>query len=141
MRNILATIIGFIAASVTVYIFESLIGQSLFPLPEGANAMDLEWLSSNMDKIPMGAKIFVVIAHFLGIVTGMFVAALISKKSRIPSYIVGALMLAATFFNIVMLPKELWFTLSDGLFAIIGFYLGHVVASKTINTSKAIHNT
>ena len=132
MRNILATIIGFIAASITVYIFESLIGQNLFPLPEGANAMDLEWLSSNMDKIPMGAKIFVVIAHFLGIVAGMFVAAVISKKSRIPSYIVGVLMLAATFFNIVMLPKELWFTLTDGLLAIIGLYLGHLLATAQI---------
>lgn len=135
MRNILATIIGFIAASITVYIFESLIGQNLFPLPEGANAMDLEWLSSNMDKTPMGAKIFVVIAHFLGIVAGMFVAAVISKKSRIPSYIVGVLMIAATFFNIVMLPKELWFTLTDGLLAIVGFIIGHLLATAQIKKS------
>ncbi|WP_425077118.1 hypothetical protein [Psychroserpens sp. S379A] len=42
MRNVLATIVGFIVASVTVYIFESLIGHNLFPLPEGAKPMDME---------------------------------------------------------------------------------------------------
>ncbi len=87
MKNILATIVGFIVASVTVYIFESLIGHNLFPLPEGANPMDMEWIKNNMDQIPMGAKIFVVIAHFMGIVAGMFVAGLISKTSMLPAYI------------------------------------------------------
>jgi len=130
MKNVLATIVGFIVASLTVYIFESFIGHNLFPLPEGANPMDMEWIKNNMDQIPMGAKIFVVIAHFAGIVAGMFVAAKISKQSMVPSYIVGVLMLAATFFNIVMLPKELWFTLSDGVLVIVGFFTGKALAQK-----------
>jgi protein-S-isoprenylcysteine O-methyltransferase Ste14 len=133
MRNVLAAIVGFIVASVTVYLFESILGPVLFPLPEGAQPMDMEWLQNNMDKIPIGAKVFVVIAHFAGIVAGMLVAALIPKTSMIPSYIVGGLMLAATFFNIVMLPKELWFTLSDGIFAIVGFLIGKQLGSKKIN--------
>ena len=130
MKNVLATIVGFIVASLTVYVFESLIGQNLFPLPEGANPMDMEWLKNNMDQIPMGSKVFVVIAHFMGIVAGIFVAAMISKKSMVPSYIVGALMLAATFFNIFMLPKEVWFTLSDGILVIVGFFIGKSLATK-----------
>ena len=135
MKNVLATILGFIVASLTVYIFESLIGQNLFPLPEGANPMDMEWIKNNMDQIPIGAKAFVVIAHFVGIVTGMLIAAKISKQSMIPSYIVGVLMLAATFFNIFMLPKELWFTLSDGVLVIIGFFLGKALAQKQITAN------
>lgn len=133
MRNVLAAIAGFIVASLTVYIFESLIGHNLFPLPEGADPMDMEWIKNNMDKIPMGSKIFVVIAHFMGIIAGMFVAALISKTSMVTSYIVGFLMIAATFFNIFYLPKELWFTVSDGLMAFVGFFLGTSLASKQIN--------
>ncbi len=132
MKNILATIVGFIVASVTVYIFESLIGHNLFPLPEGANPMDMEWIKNNMDQIPMGAKIFVVIAHFMGIVAGMFVAGLISKTSMVPAYIVAGLMIAATFFNIFMLPKELWFTLSDGIIVFVGFLVGVSLAKKQI---------
>lgn len=132
MKNIIATIIGLIVASLTVYIFESLIGHNLFPLPEGANPMDMEWLKNNMEQIPIGAKICVVIGHFMGIVVGMFIAGLISKISMIPVYIVGGLMIAATFFNIFMLPKELWFTLSDGVLAFVGFLVGTSLAKKQI---------
>jgi uncharacterized protein YneF (UPF0154 family) len=130
MKNVLATLIGFFVASATVYIFETIIGQNLFPLPDGANPMDMDWIKNNMNQIPIGAKIFVVIAHSIGIITGMFMAAQISKLSMVPSYIVGALMLAATFFNIFMLPKELWFTLSDSLLVIVGFFAGKSLAMK-----------
>ena len=132
MKNVLATVVGFIVASVTVYIFETLIGQNLFPLPEGAQPMDMEWLKNNMEQIPIGSKLFVVIGHFLGIVIGMFVAAKISKQSMVPAYIVGGLMLAATFFNIFMLPKELWFTLSDIMLPVIGFIVGKSLAQKQV---------
>ena len=134
MKNVLATILGFISAAFMVYVFETLIGQSLFPLPEGANPMDLEWIKNNMNQIPMGSKIFVVIAHFIGIILGMLVAAKISKVSMIPSYIVGAIMLAATFFNIYVLPKELWFTLSDGILVILGFIIGKSFGMKQLTT-------
>lgn len=134
MKNVLATIVGFIAASLTVYIIESLIGHALFPLPENADPMDMEWIKNNMDQIPIGSKICVVIAHFFGIIVGMYVAAKISKKSLIPSYIVGGLMLAATAFNIIMLPKELWFSLSDGALAIMAFVLGISLSKKQLST-------
>lgn len=134
MKNVLATILGFISAAFMVYVFETLIGQILFPLPEGANPMDMEWIKNNMNQIPMGSKIFVVIAHFIGIILGMLVAAKISKVSMIPSYIVGAIMLAATFFNIYVLPKELWFTFSDGILVILGFIIGKSFGMKQLTT-------
>ncbi|MCT4628373.1 hypothetical protein [Winogradskyella sp.] len=136
MKNVLATIVGFIAASASVFIFENLIGHNLFPLPEGANAMDVEWIKNNMDKIPLGSKILVVIGHFVGPIVGMYVAAIVSKTSMIPSYIVGGLMIVATYFNIIYLPKELWFTLSDGLLVIIGFLIGKSLAQKQIKKTS-----
>ena len=133
MRNVLATIVGFIAASLTVYVFETLLGHALFPLPEGIDPMDMESIKANMHLIPVGAKIFVVIAHFMGIVVGMLIAGLISKTSMIPAYIVGGLMIAATFFNIFFLPKELWFSISDGALAFIGFLVGTSLAKKQVS--------
>ena len=132
MRNVLATIVGFIVASLVVYIFESLIGHNLFPLPETIDPMNMESIKENMHLIPVGSKVFVVIAHFMGIVVGMLVASLISKTSMIPSYIVGGLMLAATAFNIIMLPKETWFYLADGILAIIGFFVGKNLAQSKL---------
>lgn len=136
MRNVLATIAGFIAASATVFIIETLLGHTLFPLPEGANAMDMEWLKANMDKTPTGSKIMVVIAHFVGPIVGMYIAALISKTSMIPSYIIGGLMILATFSNIIMLPKELWFSASDGILVIVAFLIGKHLAEKQINKAS-----
>lgn len=136
MRNVLATIAGFIAASATVFIIETLLGHTLFPLPEGANAMDMEWLKANMDKIPTGSKIMVVIAHFVGPIVGMYIAALISKTSMIPSYIIGGLMILATFSNIIMLPKELWFSATDGILVIVAFLIGKHLAEKQINKAS-----
>ncbi|NRD19895.1 hypothetical protein HNV08_07525 [Winogradskyella eckloniae] len=132
MKNVLATIIGLIVASITVHIFEAVIGHNLFTFPEGAELSNTEWIKNNMDKIPMGSKICVVFAHFAGIITGMFVAAKISKQSVIPSHITGGLMVLATFVTIVMQPKELWFSISDGVFAILGFLIGKVLAQKQI---------
>ena len=135
MRQVLATIAGFIVASLTVYIFESLIGHNLFPLPEAIDPMNMDSIKENMHLIPTGAKLFVVIAHFMGIVVGMYVAALISKTSMVPSYIVGGLMLSATAFNLIVLPKEMWFLLADGILAIVGFFIGKKLATGKIQTS------
>jgi hypothetical protein len=128
----LATIVGLIVASLTVYLFETLIGHTLFPLPEGANPMDMEWIKNNMDQIPTGATVMVVIGHFMGIVVGMFVAGLISKTSMVPAYIVGGLMLAATIFNVAILPKELWFSISDIVLAVVGLLIGKSLAKRQL---------
>jgi hypothetical protein len=132
MKNSLATIIGFFVASITVYIFETLIGHRLFPFPEGADPSNMEWVKNNMDVIPTGSKVMVVIAHFMGIVAGMFVAGLISKTSMVPAYIVGGLMLLATIATIIMLPKELWFSISDIVLAVAGLLLGKSLAKRQL---------
>ncbi|AEG99988.1 hypothetical protein [Lacinutrix sp. 5H-3-7-4] len=132
LKNILATVVGFVVASVVVYLFETVIGHNLFPLAEGAKPEDIEWIKANMQAIPVGSKIFVVIAHFMGIISGMAIAGFISKTSMIPAYIVGALMLLATFATIFMLPKELWFTAADAIFVIAGFFFGKSFAQRFV---------
>ncbi len=57
MRNVLATVVGFIVASLVVYIFESLIGHNLFPLPESIDPKNMESIKENMHLIPTGSKI------------------------------------------------------------------------------------
>ena len=132
MRNVLATIVGFIVASGVVYIFETLIGQRFFPLPEGSSPMDMEWLKNNIHLVPTGAKVFVVIGHFMGIAVGMFVAGLISKTSMVPAYIVGGIMLAATVFNIFMIPTDMWHKAADGIMVVLGFFIGKKLAQSKI---------
>ena len=132
LKNIIATIIGFIAACATVYMFETLLGHTFYPLPQNIDGNDMDSLKANMHLIPTGAKLFVVLAHFMGIITGMTVAGILSKTSIIPSYIVGGLMVVATFVTIIMLPKELWFLVSDGMLAIAAFFFGKSLAARFI---------
>ena len=132
IRNILATIVGFITAGIVVYIFETLIGHSLFPLPDGAKPEDMEWIKNNMTKIPTGAKICVVVGHFMGIISGMFIAGFISKTSMIPAYIVAVIMILATAFVTFALPKEIWFTISEVIGVITSFYFGKTLAQRNV---------
>lgn len=132
MKNIIATIVGIIVGSAAVFLFENLIGHTLFPLPEGIDPNDMESIANNMDKIPLESKLFVVIGHFAGIIAAMCTAAIISKLSMVPSYIAGGFMLLATAFVIIALPKELWFATSDALFAIVAFFIGKSLADKLI---------
>jgi len=132
LRNILATIFGLIAAMLTVYVFESLISHNLFTYPEGADLDDMEWIKNNMASIPMGAKVFVVIGHFMGLAMGMLIAGLISKTSMNPAYIVAGFMIAATAFVTFALPKGFWFLVGEVVGVVAGFYFGKTLAQRHV---------
>lgn len=132
MKNVLATIAGLVVAMITVFLFETLLGHNLFPLPENVDPNDMESIKTNMHLIPMGAKVFVVIGHFAGIFVGMLVAGAISKTSMIPSYIVAAFMIAATAFVTIMLPKSMWFIIAEVVAVIAGFFFGKSFASRYV---------
>ena len=60
MRNVVGVIMGMIAGGTLVAMVEGL-GHVLFPLPEGVNPTDTESLKANMDKIPLGSMLFVLL--------------------------------------------------------------------------------
>ena len=134
MKNVLATIAGFIAASLVVYFIEQL-GWKFFPLPETVNPMDPESLKQNIDLIPKGSMIFVIVAHAIGVFCGMVLAGIISKKSLVPSYIVGGLMIIATIANLIMIPSPMWFIIFDLLGVIVAFFAARkLVQAKFLKT-------
>ena len=132
MKNVLATIVGFIVAALTVYFFEQILGHNMFPLPENIDPNDMESIKANMDKIPLGSKAFVVLGHFAGIIVGMAIAGFISKTSMVPAYIVAGLMIAATLFVTVMLPKSMLFIAGEIVAVIAGFFFGKSLASRFV---------
>lgn len=131
LRRVLAAIAGIIAASISIYLLETL-GHLLFPFPEGAKPMDMEWIKNNIDLIPRGSMIAVIIAHGVGIAVGMFVAGLISKTSIIPAYVVAGFMVVATIANWFMIPSPKWFYIADGISVIAGFFFGKSLAHRNI---------
>ncbi|NNF83129.1 MAG: hypothetical protein HKM99_10335, partial [Flavobacteriaceae bacterium] len=95
MKSVLAVIAGLIAAVVVIYGLEFL-STILFPLPEGADPTNIEWIKENSELIPTGSMIIVALAHLLGIIVGMVIAAKVAGMTMIPSYIVGILLLVGT---------------------------------------------
>lgn len=92
----------------------------------------MEWIKANMANIPIGSKVFVVIGHFMGIITGMFAAGLISKTSMIPAYIVAGIMILATALITFGLPKETGFVISEIIAVIAGFFFGKSLAQRNV---------
>lgn len=131
LRNILATFAGLIIAFITISIIEKL-GHIVFPYPENANPNDIEWLKNNSALIPKGAMVSVIIAHALGIISGMGIAGFISKTSIIPTYIIGGTMLTITVIMLFLIPSPIWFIVCDALGITAGFFFGKSLAQRYI---------
>ena len=127
MKNVLATIVGLIVASVSVYLVEK-IGHTLFPMPSSIDSNDFESIKNNINLIPKGNMAFVALAHGIGILIGMFVAGLISKTSLVPAYIVGSLMMVISISYYFLIPSPIWFVIADLASIIIGFFIGKKLA-------------
>ena len=134
MRHVLAVVAGLIVSMLIITGLELLSGV-IFPLPEGADPRDMEWLRNNMNSIPTGTLIIVAFAHLAGIIGGMFVATLISKTKMLPAYIVGALMLVATVVNLFMIPHPIWFKVTDVAGALVGLGIGKMLSIKKIRSA------
>lgn len=133
MKQLLATIVGFVVAAGTILLFE-FFGEMFYPIPEFINTNDLDALKAFIDKIPIGNLIFVAAAHFLGITAGMLITTYVTKSSLIPGYIVGIAMLIATIINLFIIPHPVWFYFLDVAAAVLGFILGHFLSRKRIST-------
>ena len=131
LRNILATLTGLIVAVITITLIEKL-GHAVFPYPENAQPDNMEWLKNNIALIPKGAMISVIIAHACGVIAGMGIAGFISKTSMIPAYITGGIMLIITIIMLFLIPSPIWFTISDALGVIAGFYFGKTLSQRHV---------
>ena len=133
MKQVLATIVGLIAASLSVFLIEK-IGHSMFPMPDTIDPYDMESIKNNIELIPKGNMAFVALAHGLGILAGMFAAGLIAKSSLIPAYIVGGLMVLISVMYYFLIPSPTWFIVADLSSIIIGFFIGKKLAAGKIQS-------
>lgn len=110
VRSILAIVIGLISAMATIAMIDW-INHAIFrpPLPEGFNPYDREAAKNVMDNMPLGALLMLPIAWVVGAFVGGGLAALIAGRGRCwHAGIIGALVLAATIANFVLIPHPNW---------------------------------
>ncbi len=126
VRGVLAVIAGIVLAMLMVAVIES-IGHAVYPPPESLDFTKPDQVREYIEKLPLGAFLFVLTGWIGGTFCGGLVAAWIGRtKPMVFSMIVGAFVLAATIANLTMIPHPAWM-------AIIGI-LGIVVAAVLAGT-------
>lgn len=121
MRSFLATLTGIICGVFSIKLFEA-IGQKLLPVKIPLDPSNLAEVKQFMFNLPVKVLITIILAHVLGLLTGMLVVRLIEKSTRTPLFIVSGMILLLAVLNLLYLPHPLWFILADlGLIMIVSF--------------------
>jgi hypothetical protein len=111
LRLTLALIAGIAAALITIMVIET-VGHSMYP-PPALDYNDTEALRAYVDGLPLGAKLIVLAAWLAGTIDGVFVAGLVNRgRYGLCAAVIGGLVLAATLFNLWMIPHPLWLALA-----------------------------
>jgi hypothetical protein len=123
VRKIVAVIVGMIAGATLVGMVEG-VGHILFPLPQGIDATDIESLKTNMDRIPVGSMLFVLLGWVIGSGSGSALAVWISRSTVVPGLIVGGMLMAGGIATMAMLPHPVWFLVLGCLVFLPSAWLG-----------------
>jgi hypothetical protein len=123
VRTVVAVVVGTVVAFVLVGVIEA-IGEVVYPPPAGVDFGRPDQLGSYMQRLPGGALAFVLAAWILATFLGGLVAAWIARsRTALVTAIVGALVLAATIANFVLIPHPAWMVAAGVVGIAIAAYL------------------
>ena len=129
VSRIVGVIAGLVVAMLVVMAAEGA-GHAMFPPPEGLDITRPEDQARLMELIPLGAKIAVVVAWFLGALAGAATAIAIAQHI-LPGWIVGLVMVALSVVTTQMFPHPVWMIGAAVILPIAG-----VLAAKQLVASR-----
>lgn len=112
MKVLIAVLAGMVTGYALIFGIEAL-GHSVYPPPADFDYTNAESMKRMMAEAPIGALLFVALAHFLAGFFGNMVALLVAKRRRLPAFIYSGLLLTGTVSLLFMLPHPLWFSVLD----------------------------
>lgn len=110
IRRVAGVIAGVVAAGAVVAVVES-IGHMMFPPPPGIDLANPADQARLMSVIPLGAKLAVVAAWFLGALAGCW-AALRVAQWGLAVWLVAGVMTILSVLTTQMFPHPLWMVLA-----------------------------
>lgn len=136
IRNALAVLAGVVIGAAIISLIEA-ISPQLFPTSPRFDLTNPEAMRQFTGSIPTGAKLLVLLAWFLGTVTGTYTGIRIAAGSqRRIATIMGALFLLIGVVNMATIPFPLWFWCSGIVIFIGGTYLALTIANYTTHQNK-----
>ena len=119
LRNILATITGFVIGSI-VNMGLVTIGPYVIPFPQGADVSNMEALKESMKLFTPANFIFPFLAHAIGTLVGAFVVVKLAVTHHTKlAMIIGGLFLVGGIMMVKMTGGPLWFIVADLVVAYI----------------------
>jgi hypothetical protein len=127
LRSLAAVVVGFIAASVVMMIFETLNGHVLYPeLGNAAQGVtDREVLRALLASAPVGAFLVVIAGWILGSLAGGWTAARLSARApEAHGLALGFVLMLAGIANNLMIPPPAWFWVASLVVLLPAAYAG-----------------
>lgn len=131
LRLILGVVLGIIVAMLVILAVEG-VGHTIFPPPAGVNLTDPAQVATAMSKIPLQAKIGVLLAWFLGTLAGATAANLIAGRRAWSGRIVSLLILALSIFNMTTIQHPAWMAVT----AVAAILFGAFVADRAFGKPR-----
>lgn len=111
LRKISAVLLGLLVSVVTVMLVEW-ISHQVYPLPPDLDFKDPEKVRSYVSGLPLGAFLAILLGWLLGTLAGGMAACRVAReKPAVFASIIGAVMMAATVANLIMIPHPTWFSI------------------------------
>ena len=131
LRLILGVVLGIIVAFLVILAVEG-VGHTIFPPPPGVNLTDPAQVATAMSKIPVQAKIGVLLAWFLGTLSGATTANLVAGRRAWSGRIVSLLILALSIFNMTTIQHPAWMAAT----AVAAILFGGFVADRAFGKPR-----
>jgi hypothetical protein len=123
-RAIFSIVAGLIVAVVCVFAMEY-ITHIFHPAPPGFDPRDKDAVRALVAGLPLLAFILVLFGWLLGAGLGAFMAVRINRRiAKWPGLLIGALLLAATLYNLLTIPHPVWFFVAAVIGIPIATWLG-----------------
>ena len=131
IRTVLGVLVGVVVGLVVISVVEGM-GHTLFPPPPGVNLTDPAQLSTVMAKIPLQAKIVVLLAWALGTLAGASSANLLAGRRAWAGRIVALIVLALAGFNMTTIAHPPWMMAG----AVVGVLLAAALADRAFGRPR-----
>ena len=107
LRNIAAALIGVLLGAMTVYFVEKL-GHGAFPSPAGIDVADVASLRANLARVPLGAKLMVLVSWFAGALAGGVGAILVARRWAPLAFVTGFTIFGLALMSLIAIAAPFW---------------------------------
>jgi hypothetical protein len=106
MKLVIGIVVGAVVAIACVWAIEA-ISHLIYPIPPGTDFDDPAVLAAYFETVPLGAKLWIVAAWFVGALAGAWVANAIARRA-LAGWIVTLLVIAGGVATMMMITHPAW---------------------------------